>query len=35
MDFDRGATIESVRAAGFEGPVRIVDPGDRIAIAAD
>jgi ribonuclease BN (tRNA processing enzyme) len=33
MGFDRTATIESVRA-GFGGPVRFVDPGDQIAIAA-
>jgi ribonuclease BN (tRNA processing enzyme) len=35
MDYDRDATIASVRAAGFEGPVRVVDPGDRIAITTN
>jgi hypothetical protein len=31
MGHDREATIESVRA-GFDGPVRFVDPGDRVTI---
>jgi ribonuclease BN (tRNA processing enzyme) len=33
MGHDRDATVASVLAAGFMGPVRIVDPGDRITVA--
>lgn len=35
MDHDREATIDSVRTAGFDGPVRLIDPGDRIAITTN
>ena len=34
MSQDRDATIASVRA-GFDGPVRFVDPGDRLSIGAE
>jgi hypothetical protein len=32
MGFDEGATIASVRAAGYSGPVELVAPGDRFAL---
>jgi ribonuclease BN (tRNA processing enzyme) len=32
MGFDAQATIESVRAAGFRGPVTLVEPGDQFVI---
>ena len=32
MGFDDDATIESVRAAGFGGPITLVEPGDRFVI---
>jgi ribonuclease BN (tRNA processing enzyme) len=32
MGFDVQATIDSVRAAGFEGPVTLVEPGDRFVL---
>jgi ribonuclease BN (tRNA processing enzyme) len=32
MGFDDDATIESVRAAGFGGPITLVGPGDRFLV---
>jgi ribonuclease BN (tRNA processing enzyme) len=32
MGFDEHATIESVRAAGFDGPVTLVEPGDQFVL---
>ncbi len=32
MGFDEVATVASVRAAGYDGPVELVAPGDRFAI---